>query len=564
MEIAVMAWSYAYTPRIWPSVLTILLLIVLAVFAWRRRNVPGAIPFMIGSLLAALWMAGSALEYLAQEATTKFFWVKFQVSLQLPYATAATCFFLEYTWPGRWLTRRNIALLSIPPLLVLGLILTNDLHHWLWRDLHLEGARLPLFGVGAGFLIAYGYGLAIVNITASAWLFLHSPQHRVPVVLMLTGMVLGRAAYLLQRAYIVQPDLLLDVLSVAFAYLMYAIALFGFRIFDPVLLAQKTAIAQLRAGMLVLDPQGRIVSLNPTAERIFGSSASQAKGRLIHELLPDCPREIIAGQGGADSEIDLKVGQEIRHYTLAISPLRDWRGIDAGRLLLLQDLTEQQRAQVQLLEQERALATLNERERMARELHDSLGQVLGYAGLQVDAAAQLSRTGQGNTAAVQLERLGEVIREAHADLREHILNLHTTPSLHQPLLTALRQYLDRYTTNYDIRTELIVDPVLQAERFSPETQLQIFRVFQEALSNARKHGKARHVVVRFAVQDGRACLSIQDDGLGFEPEAIAANRQHYGLQFMQDRAAQLGGSLRIQSEPGNGTLLGLQIPLQEV
>jgi len=559
-----MNWGYAYTPQVWPPVLTVLLLIVLAVFAWRQRSVPGAIPFMIGSLLAAAWMAGSALEYLALEATTKFFWVRFQVSFQLPYATLATCFFLEYTWPGRWLTRRNIALLSIPPLLLLGLVLTNDLHHWIWRDLHFEGARLPLFGVAAGFLLAYGYGLAIVNVAASAWLFLHSPQHRLPVVVMLIGMTLGRAAYLLQRAYIFQPDLLLDVLSVAFAYMMYAIALFGFRIFDPVFLAHKRAIAQLQAGILVLDPKGRIVSLNPAAERIFGSPASQAKGRLIHELLPDCSREIMAGQGGADLEIDLKAGQETRHYTLAISPMKDWREIDAGRLLLLQDMTEHQRAQVQLLKQERALATLNERERMARELHDSLGQVLGYAGLQVDAAAQLSRTGQGNTAAVQLERLGEVIREAHADLREHILNLHAAPSLHQPLLTALRQYLDRYTTNYDIRTELVIDPVLQAERFSPETQLQIFRVFQEALSNARKHGKARHVVVRFAVQDGRACLSIQDDGLGFEPAAIAANRQHYGLQFMQERAAQLGGSLRIQSQPGNGTRVGLELPLREV
>lgn len=71
-------------------------------------------------------------------------------------------------------------------------------------------------------------------------------------------------------------------------------------------------------------------------------------------------------------------------------------------------------------------------------------------------------------------------------------------------------------------------------------------------------------MVTFAVQDGRACLSIQDDGLGFQPEANADNRQHLGLHFMQVRAAQLGGSLRIQSEPGNGTRIGLEMPLQEV
>jgi PAS domain-containing protein len=301
-----MTWNYAYTPQIWPPVLTALFLVVLAIYAWRRRTMPGALPFMISCLFAALWMAGSVMEYLALDGTTKFFWVKFQVSFQLPFDTAVTCFILEYTWPRRWLTRRNLALLSISPLLVLGLILTNDLHYWIWRDFRFEGARLPLLGMGAWFAIAYGYGLAMVNITVSAWLFIRSPQQRLPAAFMLAGLILGYTAYLLQRAFILHPDGLLDVLAVAFAFLLYAIALFGFSIFDPVSLAYKTAIEQLQAGILVIDPQERVAGLNPPAEHILGVSGKQAKSQPVKAFLPAYPDSPSVETGDLDFEINHK------------------------------------------------------------------------------------------------------------------------------------------------------------------------------------------------------------------------------------------------------------------
>ena len=87
---------YAYTPHIWPSFLTVLLLIALAVYSGRRRSVPGALPFTIGCLFAALWAAGSMMEAAAVEVQTKIFWVKFQGAWILPVVTAITCFVLEY------------------------------------------------------------------------------------------------------------------------------------------------------------------------------------------------------------------------------------------------------------------------------------------------------------------------------------------------------------------------------------------------------------------------------------------------------------------------------------
>lgn len=557
-----MPQTYAYTSQIWPPVLTVLLLIVLAIYAWRRRVIPGALPFMIGCMFAAMWMAGSVMEYLALEGATKLFWVKFQVSFQLPYITAYTCFFLEYTWPGRWLTRRNITLLFIPPLLVLGLILTNNLHLWIWRDFRFAGARLPLFGVGAWFAIAYAYGLAIVNFIAAGWLFIHSPQHRSPVAFLFAGLVLAYTAYLLQRTYILQPNLLIDVLAVAFTSLMFAIALFGFRIFDPISLAHNTAIEQLQAGILVLDPQGRIMSLNPAAERIFETPASRVKGRLIHELLPACSDRLASGPGGTDTEIDLRSGLEMRHYILAISLLKDWRGLDVGRLLLLQDITEQQRTQAQLVEQQRALATLNERERLARELHDNLGQAIAAAHLQASAAKLLLARGEAAQAGECLDILLDTTLQAEADMREYLLGSQSVVSAGHLFFAALRDYLILFTRQSGLPVELSVLPELEGQDLPQTVAIQLLRIIQEALSNVRKHARATSASLAFTVRGELLQITISDNGQGFEPAALAAKQAGgYGLRSMRERAEELGGGLRIISHPGQGTLVIVNTPV---
>jgi len=568
-----MTWNYAYSPDIWPSLFTVLLLIALAVYAGRRRSVPGVLPFAIGSLLAAVWMAGSSMEIAAVNPSDRIFWLKFQLVLQVPAVTAITCFVLEYAWPGRWLTRRNLALLSILPLLLLGLVLTNDLHHLVWRGFALDGSITPLLGPAPWVSLAYSYALALIEVLALAWLFLRSAQHRWPVVVMLTGLLGARAVFTLGKAGIVQYDLPPGVLATAIVFLAYAVALFAFRIFDPIPLARQTAIEQSHAGMLMLDPRGRVASLNPAAEQILGVPARNAKGQPVRELLPAYPEGHLADPSGTEIEFSFPeghrdgvgAGQEIRHYTLAISSLKDWRGLEVGRLLMLRDVTEQKQAQDRIVEQQRRLATLSERERMARELHDSLAQVLGYASFQVDAAAKLSRDGQGDAAAAQLDRLGSVIRDAHADVRQHILDLRSAPSLQQPFFAVVRQYLEGFTGNYDIQTHLSIDPGVGEEPFAPDAQLHVLRVLQEALANARKHGRARNVRVTFAAERERLCMTVQDDGCGFAAEdGAVADGRHFGLQFMQERAAQLGGSLQVQSAAGAGTRVVLEVPRKEL
>jgi signal transduction histidine kinase len=584
---------------------------------------PGALPFIIGALLAVPWAASFIMESAALDTATKIFWFKFQSVWQAPVVTAVTCFILEYAWPGRWLTRRNLALLSIAPLLAMAVALTDGFLHLAWRGFVVDGFVTPLRTPVNWFFVAYGYGLSIINIIVFVWLFQRSPQHRWPVVVMLTGLVGMRVVYLLVTTQAIQSDLLFGVPPIAIEYLMYAIALFGFRIFDPLPVARQTVIEQAHAGMLVLDSQGKIVSMNPVAEWILGEPAQQAKGKPVRELLPDYPDGPLADPGGIEIELSLPnthtqgipegqeyppgrtlpeghslgrtpgtlrdgagtardgvgVGPEVRCYTLAISLLNDWRGLAVGRLLMLHDVTEQKRAQTLIVDQQRALAMLHEREQLARELHDSIGQVLGYAGFQLEVVHDRINDGNSALSAGQVEdvhthlaeagnqltRLISVMEEAHADMREYILNLRLTPSDQKPFFATLRHYLDGFSQNYGIQTEFSVGPGVDEGKFGPEVQMQLFRIIQEALSNARRHAAASCVQVSFEKQDPLVRIHVQDNGQGFDPAlAVSDGSSHFGLRIMQERAEQMGGSLRVQSAPGAGTCIEVDVPVSGI
>jgi PAS domain S-box-containing protein len=563
MKIIKMNSPYAYTPQIWPSVITLLLLPALAAYAWRRRSVPGALPFAIGSLLAALWAGGSVLEYAALGLADKILWVKVQAVWQLPTITAITCFILEYARPGRWLTRRNLALLAIVPVLILGLILTNDRYHLMWAGFSFVGSVLPVRAAGARLAIGYGYALGLVNVAAYVWLFLRSPQHRWPVAIMLTGMLASRTVYFMEKAGFVQYNLPLDILAVGIMDVIFAIALFGFHLFDPIPLARRMAIEQLHDGLLVLDARGRVASLNPAALAILGGSKKSLLGQPIRDLLPVCPDlpGSLPAAGRGRVEIRLERGSQPRDYMLETSALKDWRQVEIGRLLLLQDVTEQKQAHAQIIKQQRALAMLQEREQLARELHDNLGQVFAFVSTQGQAIRRLLGRGDISTADEYTGRLVEVARAADADIRESIVGLRAA-LLEQGLFPALSQYLAQFEKNTAIHTELVRPAGLDDGCFDAPVQVQLVRILQEALTNVRKHACAHNVEIKFEAGNGWVNIIVRDDGHGFDPAGRTdGSGEHIGLRVMRERALEVGGSFSLQSEVGRGTQVLVRVPV---
>ncbi|MFO7917070.1 MAG: histidine kinase N-terminal 7TM domain-containing protein [Anaerolineae bacterium] len=555
--------DYAYTPRIWPSLFTVLLWIGMSVYGWRRRTVPGALPFAIGVLFAAAWGIGAIMEYAAVDVDTKIFWFKFQSVWQLPAVTATTCFVLEYAWPGRWLTRRNLVLLSIAPLLFAMIILTDDIHHLAWRGFSYSELIVPHRGPANWAFVAYGYGLSLINVIALVWLLIHAPQNRWALVLMLTGQIASRALYALQAAHTLHYPLRLDLLALAVPSLIYAVALFGFGIFQPIPMARRAVIAQMRDGMLVLDAVGRVASLNPAAQEILGVQRKNALHRTIQDLLPKHAHgsgDLDIGKTG-QTEIRFGSGSETRYYLLETSDLKDWRGPAVGHLLLLRDVTAQRQAHLQIVGQQRALAMLHEREQLSRELHDNLGQVFAFISIQGQAIRHLLSRGEVSTADEYVSRLIDVAREADIDIRESILGLRVALS-EQGLFPALASYVAQYERLYGIRTELTKPESGLSGAFEPLVEVQLLRILQEALTNVRKHADARRVRIAFATDDGWIRVTVQDDGDGFDPTAaFEESDEHVGLSVMRERVEEVGGTFSLKSALGQGTEVVVRVPM---
>jgi signal transduction histidine kinase len=555
-----MHWHFQYTPAIWPSMFLVMLLTVLAVYAWRRRNVPGALWLAIYCLFSLFFLTAKVIEFLTVDFEMKIFWFNIEYLWLTPGTTAMTCFILEYVWPRRWVTRRTLALLSIVPLLGLALLFTNPFHNLSFTGYEFTGDVVPLYGpIGWAFLI-YNLGLRVVSITALVWLFVRSPQHRWPAVLILLaetvfGVVLVLDPFIQESWFFYVPEKALPVLACT-------IALFGFRLFDPIPLARQTVIEQLKAGMLVLDLEGRVMSLNPAVERILNAPAKQVKGKLVKELLPAYPEKRLASLGEAEIKLGFGEGTILRYYMLTNSLLTDFRGLLVGRLLLLSDMTEQKRAQTQILEQQKVQAVLEERAGLARELHDSIGQALATAQLQGETANELIDRGDIAAAQDTLSRLVEVTQSAHVDIRQYLLGA-TLLTPGQDVFVALYQYVKLFSRDFGPPTDLVIAPGVKEQGLDSRAEVQLMRIVQEGLANVRKHAHASAAQVMFSINAGQIQVRIEDDGVGFDVARLfKAKGQRFGLSSMRDRAEAIGGTFQILSAPGRGTRVIVEIPCQ--
>ncbi len=205
------------------------------------------------------------------------------------------------------------------------------------------------------------------------------------------------------------------------------------------------------------------------------------------------------------------------------------------------------------------LSILDERSRLGHELHDSLAQTLASLRFQVRVLDETLHQGDESAVWQELERVENSLDEAYAELRALIAQFRA-PIGARGLVPAIEEAVNRF------RRETGVHILLQNEwegiHFPAETEMQIIRIVQESLNNIRKHANAQTVRVMLgSEEDAGFRVLVEDDGAGFgTPAGEGPPGEHIGLSIMQDRARQLGGELRIESEPGEGTRVLLSFP----
>lgn len=207
-------------------------------------------------------------------------------------------------------------------------------------------------------------------------------------------------------------------------------------------------------------------------------------------------------------------------------------------------------------EEANRLTIIEERTRIAHELHDSLAQTLASLRFQVRVLDETLHQGDESALWAELERIENSLDEAYIELRG-LIDHFRAPIDKRGFMPAIEKVVERF------RNESNIQIFLQREWGGPDLpedmEIQVLRIVQEALCNVRKHSQAHTVRVMLRGQsDGSYRVLIEDDGTGIEPRASAgAPGEHVGLSIMEERARRLGGKIRFESEPGEGTRIQL-------
>lgn len=222
-------------------------------------------------------------------------------------------------------------------------------------------------------------------------------------------------------------------------------------------------------------------------------------------------------------------------------------------------------AGIRLYREVGSLATLQERERIAREIHDGVAQGVAFLHLRLKTLEDRLARGGAPASVAEVADMRAVSKRAYADVRQSIFGLRTATARNLGLIPLLTEYVREFSRESGIQVE-VQDGNPRATDFSPEAEVQLVRVIQEALNNVRKHARARRAWVRFAVDGGNlGRVTVEDDGIGFPVRSARdASRQRYGLRTMQERTEGAGGQLEVRSGSGHGTQVIIRLPLAKV
>jgi PAS domain S-box-containing protein len=209
-------------------------------------------------------------------------------------------------------------------------------------------------------------------------------------------------------------------------------------------------------------------------------------------------------------------------------------------LAMVEDVTDE-------LTAEQEAGALAERERLARELHDSVSQTLFTAGMIAEAMPRMLEKNYAR-GRQDLKILSVLIRGASAEMRSLLLELRPDTLKDQ----TLGQLLETLVIAARARTQAAVSLKVKGDCLLPEDVILAFhRIAQESLNNIAKHAEASEVIIECSCDAKSTKLRIEDDGRGFNPQAIPAG--HLGIGIMRERAANIGADFRIESEIGRGT-----------
>jgi PAS domain S-box-containing protein len=356
----------------------------------------------------------------------------------------------------------------------------------------------------------------------------------------------------------------------------------------------RAVLNSLAAHIAVLDKDGNIIAVNEAWKRFDYEDGDRFPARLgiganyltaCRRVEGEYAREAQAALAGIQTVLDgsqkrftleysCRTPTENRWFLMHTTPLSSERG---GAVVSHVDITERkqfenenirlfeavklQREQLRALTARLAEAQETERKQLTRELHDQVGRNLTALGLNLNIIRRQMPDAFPASGPIQarlddslglVEQTTEYIRDLMTNLRPPVLDDYG-------IVAALRWYGDRFASRAGLT--VTVQGEEPVPRLAAPVENALFRIVQEVLTNVAKHAQATEVMVTVAVDDETARLVVADDGIGFDPATLTepAERQGWGLITMAERAEAAGGYCQVESRPGQGTRITVEI-----
>lgn len=320
-----------------------------------------------------------------------------------------------------------------------------------------------------------------------------------------------------------------------------------------------------------VDPQGDIVYISPSCERITGYrpkdfiSDTDLLARIVHpddQSAYEEHKKLIHDETAGINHVEYRIitrDERERWIDHICRPLFGEDGRYLGRRISNRDITERKRAEKEIVERNQKEIMLTQAIHslqldVARDLHDTVGQNIGYLRMKLDHLSETNQPSQSDMN-VEITNLLKVANDSY-DLIRGTLTVLRSGGLADPLALFIQ-----YANQIEERSPFKVDVSSQGDPrpLSPNQVRQLFYVFREALSNIEKHAKASYASVEIIWDEVNLNLLIEDNGSGFRLEDTQV-RNHYGLKFMQERIESLNGVFSVQTQKGGGTSISITLP----
>lgn len=568
----------------------------LAWIAWNRRDKPGGLPFSLLAVAVAVWTGANALEYFSPTMADAIMWAKVEYLGIANIAPLWLLFALGYSGQDHMLTRRKQALLWLFPGLMLVLVMTNEWHGLIWRSITpvASGHLNYVHGVAFWLFVGYNYTLILIGTLALLRALTSSPGlYRRQTRDMLIGVAapwIGNVIYLTGLG---PGGRDLTPFAFACALVAFSWSMFGHRLFDLAPTARHHLIEQMSDGMIVLDPQQRIVDINPAVRMLIGPMAVMPIGLTLEEALAGQPTLVAGCQDVlgqlATVQITLQTGQTV---DVRGSPVDDERGVASGYVLMLRDISERVQAEAALeASQKRLRQALTEASAanqakstflatMSHEIRTPVHGVIGMTDLllgtelsseQREYAGMIHDSAQGLMTLLNDVLDLSKIEAGRLDLEIIPLDLvslvNSTLAVLYPLAREKSVGL-RADLQPDLPTLVRGDPY------------RLRQVLLNLVGNALKFTKEGEVVVVVRWQDGHASFEVHDTGIGmdetmrkrlFQPfvQGDGSITRRYGgtglgLAISRQLVERMGGSIQVESSVGQGSVFSFSILLPRI